>query len=199
MVDNSSLKIKKLLNNNKVLENPLVKSFLEDEEHFTLFENAILNPTQENKNKVEVMFKSYYEKIRINSYFKNLIRYYAIDFDKKIRRINNRYVLSLDRQIGKDDAESETFKELIENEGEMSFESEEITLRDEISNELLFQALEVLTETQYTVLDLIYVKNFTRTEVAKLMNSSPQNISNIHKKAIAKLKNCIRSEDIEKS
>ncbi|MEY9980603.1 sigma-70 family RNA polymerase sigma factor [Lysinibacillus sp. RC79] len=197
-INTTSKEVANLLNNSKVLENPVVKSFLENEEHFSLFEIAISTPTQENRNKVELMFKNHYEKIRINSYFKNLIRFYSIDFDKRIRKINNRFVLSLDRKIGKDDSKSETFKELIEDESEINFGTEDTTLRDEISNELLYQALEILTESQYRILDLIYVKNLTRTEIAKLMNSSPQNISNIHQKAVAKLKDRIRGGKIEK-
>lgn len=191
-IDKSVGKLKGLLKKKKITENPLINGFLENDEYFALFEKAILVPSEENKNKVEEVFKSYYEKIRINAYFNNLIKYYAIDFDKKVRKINHRFALTLDKPVGAEETEIGTLKDFLT--GNMvveETENDDKTLREEISNEILYKALEVLTETQYKVLDLIYVKNLTKKEVANLVNSSPQNVSNIHSKAIKKLKNSI--------
>ncbi|MBD8589757.1 sigma-70 family RNA polymerase sigma factor [Peribacillus simplex] len=190
-----SHQVKDLLNKGKIMVNPLLRGFLEDEEYFSLFEKAILDPTEENKDMVEEVFKSHYEKIRLESYLKNLIRYYSIDFDKKVRKIRGRFTLSLDKPIGF----FESFKDLIVDENAEDFDSEpeNKTLRDEVDNELLVQALDVLTESQYKILDLIYIKNLSKSEIANLINSSPQNISQIHNKAIKKLKKSIAGENIE--
>lgn len=194
-IDKSIGKLKEILKKNKITENPLINGFLEDDEYFALFEKAISAPTEENKNKVEEVFKSYYEKIRMNAYFNNLIKYYSIDFDKKVRKINQRFALTLDKPVGAEETEIATLKDFLP--GNMvveETESDDKTLREEISHEILYEALEVLTETQYKILDLIYVKNLTKKEVANLVNSTPQNVSNIHSKAIKKLKNSIGGE-----
>ncbi|MED1865861.1 sigma-70 family RNA polymerase sigma factor [Fictibacillus nanhaiensis] len=57
-----------------------------------------------------------------------------------------------------------------------------------IENERLFQAINLLTSKQQKVLDLIYVQGFNNKEVADLFKETPQNISNIHKQAIKKIK-----------
>ena len=178
-------KTKEIIEKNNLLKNPLIKGFLNNEENYHLFQKAILFPNLENKNKVEEVFAKHYEQVRIDSYFRNLIKYFSIDFDKKIRKLNNRFYLTLDKPIGTE-SETITHKDLIPEENKIKFGEQ--TLHNEIGDESLFQALEILSESQYRILELIYVKNLTNIEIAGLMNSSPQNISNIHRKAIRKLR-----------
>lgn len=180
----SKSNIQYTIEENDLKKEPLIAGFLKDNRHYELYEKAILNPTIENKNKVEEMFKLYYEKVRMDAYIFNLIKYYAIDFDKKIKKLNNRYLLSLDKPTIKDEKLN-----LIDSIGNsIQFTTECKTLRDEITDEIIIRALNSLTDYQYKILDLIYVKNLTQKEIAALVNSSPQNISNIHKKALRKLK-----------
>lgn len=180
----SKSNIQYTIEENDLKKEPLIAGFLKDNRHYELYEKAILNPTIENKNKVEEIFKLYYEKVRMDAYIFNLIKYYAIDFDKKIKKLNNRYLLSLDKPTIKDEKLN-----LIDSIGNsIQFTNECKTLRDEITDEIIIRALNSLTDYQYKILDLIYVKNLTQKEIAALVNSSPQNISNIHKKALRKLK-----------
>ncbi|WP_312755428.1 sigma-70 family RNA polymerase sigma factor [Rummeliibacillus suwonensis] len=180
----SKSNIQYTIEENDLKKEPLIAGFLKDNRHYELYEKAILNPTIENKNKVEEMFKLYYEKVRMDAYIFNLIKYYAIDFDKKIKKLNNRYLLSLDKPTIKDEKLN-----LIDSIGNsIQFTTECKTLRDEITDEIIIRALNSLTDYQYKILDLIYVKNLTQKEITALVNSSPQNISNIHKKALRKLK-----------
>lgn len=180
----SKSNIQYTIEENDLKKEPLIAGFLKDNRHYELYEKAILNPTIENKNKVEEMFKLYYEKVRMDAYIFNLIKYYAIDFDKKIKKLNNRYLLSLDKPTIKDEKLN-----LIDSIGNsIQFTTECKTLRDEITDEIIIRSLNSLTDYQYKILDLIYVKNLTQKEIAALVNSSPQNISNIHKKALRKLK-----------
>lgn len=180
----SKSNIQYTIEENDLKKEPLIAGFLKDNRHYELYEKAILNPTIENKNKVEEMFKLYYEKVRMDAYIFNLIKYYAIDFDKKIKKLNNRYLLSLDKPTIKDEKLN-----LIDSIGNsIQFTTECKTLRDEITDEIIIRALNSLTDYQYKILDLIYVKNLAQKEIAALVNSSPQNISNIHKKALRKLK-----------
>ena len=166
------------INENAFKKNPLIAGFLKDKHHYELYKKAILNPTIENKDKVEDKFKLYYEKVRMNAYIFSLIKYYAIDFDKKVKKINDRYILTLDMPRIND--------EYIKSS--MQFTTKYKTLRDELTDETTIRALNSLTDYQYKILDLIYVKRLTNKEIAELVNSTPQNISNIHKNALRKLK-----------
>ncbi|MCR6525379.1 sigma-70 family RNA polymerase sigma factor [Lysinibacillus capsici] len=180
----SSSNIQCKIDENDLKRNPLIAGFLKDNDHYEHYEKAILNPTTENKNKVEEMFKSYYEKVRMNAYIFSLIKYYAIDFDKKVKKLNNRYVLTLDKPAINDEKVN-----LIDSlKSSIQFTTECKTLKDEITDEKTIRALNSLTDYQYKILDLIYVKSLTNKEIAALVNSTPQNISNIHKKALKKLK-----------
>lgn len=184
-------RMKEILENKDAIDNPLIKGFLNNDTNFQAFEKAILNPTIENKDRVEILFKEYYKGIRVNAYFTNLIRYYSIDFDKKVRKLKDRYTATLDKPAN-DNENAPSFKDLITDK---TIEDDELipdnTLREIISDDLLYQALDVLTTFQYQILDLIYVKNLSQIEIAELMNSTPQNISNTHRRSLRKLKKTI--------
>lgn len=184
-LENCNDQIKNLLKKNKIDENKLLKTFLEDEENFLLFENAVLNPTIENRKKVEDTFQIYYEQIRKFAYINSLIRIYSVDFDKRVRKLRNRYSLILDQPVNDEAANTNTYKNIIPSELNQENYS---SLREAVGNEPLYNALEILTDFQYLILELIYVYNLSKTEIAKLVETSPQNISNTHKKAIVKLK-----------
>ncbi|MGE1115670.1 sigma-70 family RNA polymerase sigma factor [Priestia megaterium] len=174
------------LKKNNALKNPLITGFLNNDSNYQAFREAIVFPCKENDEKVEQLFLNHYETVRKKAYFNNLIKYFAIDFDKRIRKLSNRFVLTLDKPMESDSSEGMTPKDLISEE--YDFKSKEGTLKAEIGNKVLYQTLDILSELQYKILELIYVKNLTNIEIASLMNSSPQNISNIHRKAIKKLK-----------
>lgn len=178
--------IKNLLQKNKVMNKALIRTFLEDKENFTLFEKAILKPTQTNKDLVEKAFQEHYEKVRFDFYFTNLIKRAAVDFDKKIRKINERFSLTLDTPSTSDTENGGSILDLLVDDN--PFEEEPSTLNEEITNELLFQTLEYLTDSQYKILDLLYVKNLTNLEAAEAANVSAQYVSQTQKRALQKLK-----------
>ncbi len=178
--------IKNLLQKNKVMNKALIRTFLEDKENFALFEKAILKPTQTNKDLVEKAFQEHYEKVRFDFYFTNLIKRAAVDFDKKIRKINERFSLTLDTPSTSDTENGGSILDLLVDDN--PFEEEPSTLNEEITNELLFQTLEYLTDSQYKILDLLYVKNLTNLEAAEAANVSAQYVSQTQKRALQKLK-----------
>ncbi|MGJ3221782.1 sigma-70 family RNA polymerase sigma factor [Geobacillus sp. CAMR5420] len=65
---------------------------------------------------------------------------------------------------------------------------EQRSLKDQIENERLYRALDVLTQKQVLILEMIYVNNLTLREIANILDSTPQNVSNLHRKALEKLK-----------
>lgn len=179
-------RINKILDSNNILQNPLLKSFLDEQENYMLFKKAILEPNQENKDKVEELFKIHYEKVRLNAYFNKLLKNFAIDFDKKVRKLQQRFSLTLDSI--QDVSPVKNLSMDLQINGD-DLNTPEGSLKEEIGDVTLSKALESLTKTQYKILELIYVRKLTNLEVAKLLDSSPQNISNLHRKAIKKLKN----------
>ncbi|KGT37546.1 sigma-70 family RNA polymerase sigma factor [Weizmannia sp. CD-2023] len=190
-------KVKDLLNTSRVLKNPLIKGFLENEENFRLFQKAVLSPTKENKTKVEEKFSSYYEKVRMVAYYHRLIKQYAIDFDKRLRKARDKYSLTLETPLESGNEEAETLLSLIPDEKVNENIIYEKTLKEAISDEKLYNALKSLTETQYRILELIYARGLTTKEIADIIKSTPQNVSNIHRKAIKKLRKIMVGENYE--
>lgn len=170
------------------LTNPLVKGFLEDEYNFNLFKQAIMNFTERNKNLVGEAFTEYYEQVRKISYFSNMIRFFSIDFDKKTRKLNNRFLLTLDQPLRSESDYSMTVKDMIADPSIRSFYDGDESLKSQISDGTLYQALEILTKKQSFVLELIYARELSNIEVAEIIQSTPQNVSSIHKRALHKLK-----------
>ena len=189
-------KVDKILASNNILENPLLKSFLDETENYKSFENAIFEPSEENKEKVEELFKIHYEKVRFTAYFNKLINNFAVDFDKKIRKLQQRFSLTLDNT-----QEISLIESTVKNPS-IGVEDMDITLtslEEEIGDIKLSKAIKSLTKTQYKILELIYVGKLTNLEVANLLDSSPQNISNLHRKALKKLKIELEDKKNDKS
>lgn len=95
--------------------------------------------------------------------------------------MQNRYLLIVDNGISEFDSAGED--ERIE-EG----------LLDTVENEELFKALRKLTDKQLQILEMIYVKDSPIKVIAESLQTTPQNISNLHRKALNKLHHMLRKE-----
>lgn len=62
-------------------------------------------------------------------------------------------------------------------------------------NETLITGLKSLTKKQLIILNLIYIKELKLIEIANLLGTTPQNISNQHRKSLNKLYNYLKSGD----
>lgn len=67
-------------------------------------------------------------------------------------------------------------------------------LLENIESEPLINALKTLTNRQLMILDMIYHKQFTPKEISDILQTTPQNISNLHRKSLRKLKRILREE-----
>ncbi|WP_433595397.1 sigma factor-like helix-turn-helix DNA-binding protein [Lysinibacillus xylanilyticus] len=178
--------------NHKQVNNPIIKSFLLDSQNLYLVQKAILYPTDINKKLVDESFQSHYMNVRKTKYVSNLIYFFSLDFDKKRRRLQNRTLLVLDKGLSKDGGT--TAKELIEdtsNEKKLNRIVGE-GLLDNIGDEKLFNSLKKLTVKQLQILEMIYVKEFSIKEIAQTLQTTPQNISNLHRNALNKLNNTLK-------
>jgi RNA polymerase sigma factor (sigma-70 family) len=180
-------KVTKFFNDNKkALENPIVKGFLSNKNNYELLVRAITEPSKMNREKVDQAFTEHYKKVKKIKYISNLIRFFSIDFDKKIRKLNQRFLLTLDQPLAEDNNVS--MKDLLMDTNTSINVFEQRSLKDQIENERLYRALDVLTQKQVLILEMIYVNNLTLREIANILDSTPQNVSNLHRKALEKLK-----------
>src|SRR5699024_10518915 len=83
----------------RALKNPLILNFLNNSENYYLVKKAILYPTKHNKEIVENAFKNHYENVVKIKYITNLIHFYSIDYDKRIRKQKEHFKLILDQEL----------------------------------------------------------------------------------------------------
>ncbi|QSB10820.1 sigma-70 family RNA polymerase sigma factor [Lysinibacillus fusiformis] len=173
--------------NNEQVNNPIIKSFLSDSQNLYLVQKAILYPTDLNKKLVDESFQSHYINVRKIKYVSNLIYFFSLDFDKKRRRLQNRSLLILDKGLSEEG--ETTLKELIEDTRNENGLDHLIGggLLDNIEDVQLLKSLQKLTVKQLQILEMIYVKELSIKEIAQLLQTTPQNISNHHRKALNKL------------
>lgn len=178
-------------NNEKLLENNVIKNFLDIKENEKMLEKVLIDPSEKNFRELDESFKEYYLKIRIIKYISNLIYFYTIDFDKRINKRNQRYNLILDGSECNDSNENAMNlidKQSSSNSTEKDYFENEQSLNELIENQKLYKIYQQLTDKQKEILELIYVRDFTNKEVAEFYNETPQNISNLHKRALKKIK-----------
>jgi len=143
---------------------------------------------------VDESFQSHYKNVRKTKYVSNLIYFFSLDFDKKRRRLRKRSLLILDKGLSEkdgktaieriEDASNETEPDNIVGEG----------LLDNIEDEQLLKSLQKLTVKQLQILEMIYVKELSIKEIAQTLQTTPQNISNLHRKALNNLNNSLRKK-----
>ncbi len=178
--------------NNEQVNNPIIKSFLSDSNNLYLVQKAILYPTDHNKKLVDESFQSHYINVRKIKYVSNLIYFFSLDFDKKRRRLQNRTLLILDKGLSEEGGT--TAKEQVED-ASIEKELDNIVgegLLDNIEDEQLLKSLQKLTVRQLQILGMIYVKELSIKEIAQTLRTTPQNISNLHRKALNKLNHTLR-------
>lgn len=168
--------------NREQVKNPIIRSFLADAQNLYLVQHAILYPNDCNLKMVDETFQAHYQRVQKIKYISNLIYFFSLDFDKKKRRLQNRFLLVADSGLMDDGIREE--------------ESEEEGLLEKIENEQLFKGLQKLTDKQLQILEMIYVKDYSIKVIAETLKTTPQNISNLHRKALKKLHHIIRKEEI---
>jgi len=183
-------KILEFKNKNRTfLQNKLIVSFLEDPKHKSMYYETICNPTNENKQLLDRLFKYFYFRVRFTSHISSTLHFNSINHDKRYRKLQLRNNLTLDQKIT--DAEGEqTFKELIADENaEISIDkiSESENILEHITCPILYAAIQTLSEKQRKILELYYIHGLNDTEIGKELNQTQQSISKAHNIALKKL------------
>ncbi|MED1559483.1 sigma-70 family RNA polymerase sigma factor [Bacillus paramycoides] len=182
------------------MNEPIVRNFLKDKGNYAIFQEAILNPTHENKHLLNQVFAEYYRKVKIINYISKLVKYYSIDIEKRIHLNKQRNVLTLDASVNEDDENSIKMDVLSSSEEDLTYERFELAsgnLKDHLNNDVLHKALEVLSDKQMKILNLIYMNDFTNKQVAEILKESEQTVSYNHKAALTKLQEIMKKNEEE--
>ncbi|RAP26429.1 hypothetical protein C2W64_01973 [Brevibacillus laterosporus] len=183
-----------------LLSNPILKNFLKEEENLLLFSKVINSPTQENREELDRSFKSFYGKIRLLNFISKLLYYNAIDYDKKVRQRNQRYLLTLDKPIestSRDDivtivdfipSDQPTLDEVIIHKNNV--------LDEMIDDRQLSKAIKILTAKEKLMIELAYIHNMSDREIAKKLCVSHQAIGKTRKRAINKIRNYMEKKNV---
>ncbi|MBN8208683.1 sigma-70 family RNA polymerase sigma factor [Bacillus sp. NTK071] len=169
-------------------ENLLFKSFVQEDVHWTSFREALLDPSQKALMNLNTLFHMYYVEIRFIAYLTKLIRYTAINFDRKRRLEHLRYPLTLDQPVGESGS---TWIELVSSEDIQ----EGARFEEQLTSRSLYSAYKRLTGKQKEVLELSYRLETSDTEIAEARGISQQAVSRRRKRALEKLRE-VRKESI---
>lgn len=178
------------------LNEPIVKRFLADPQNQQLFQEVTENPNEQNHLLLDRKFKVFYKKARMLKYFSTMIRISSIDFDKKDRKIKQRYLLTLDAPLNNED-EKTTRTETIPDPVEEPFTTSCVNLTECITDPTLYRAYTRLNKKQKKVLNLMYLEGLTLQDIATFLGDSKQNINNIHKRSLNRLKSTISLKNQE--
>lgn len=80
----------------EIMKHPIVKHFLSNPQHYRLFKNVMESPNEKDARSLDELFKQFYKEIRIVKYMNSMIRIFSIDFDKRVRKNQKRYPLTVD-------------------------------------------------------------------------------------------------------
>lgn len=186
MTNNSTVE-KFKLENPHFFSQPIVKSFLSDNTHHTLLENALEFPSKKNIELLDNAFKIHFSEIKLIKLISSTIYYYSIDFDKRIRKERSRYPLIVDKPTN--DNNEILFKDLIVSDFNIdSYLEMNNNLENLLEDEQLINALAKLTKKQKFILNAYYNLELKDVEIAKIMGVTQQSISKSRNRALEKLR-----------
>ncbi|MCY8478046.1 sigma-70 family RNA polymerase sigma factor [Bacillus atrophaeus] len=166
-------------NNQELMNQPVIKRFLASSANFTLFVKAIENPTTVNKSALDQAFKAFYKDLKMRKYITSLIRFFAIDYDKKRKKVQGSNELLLDDEDFLDTLASEPLGDIFWDN------SLEELVEDEIITKII---KENLSCKQKQVLHLYYIEGFSNKEIAAMFGESQQRVSKCRVDALKKIR-----------
>ncbi|QPA31255.1 sigma-70 family RNA polymerase sigma factor [Thermaerobacillus caldiproteolyticus] len=170
----------------EAIQNPLSDSFVKSEEGNELVRAYLSRPSKENLDRINEAFKSYCLKIKTFSYFSKTMGFEAKHFDKKRRKIADRFLLILDAPI--DGEESITMKDVIADPTQNTLDIPLETWEDNITNEDIRNAIKDLTERQKEVIKYSFFQDMKDREITNKLGISQQAVSKTRKAALDKLR-----------
>lgn len=147
----------------EIIDHPLIQQFLSNPKNEQLLKQVMEEPNEENAKKLDSEFKQFYQKIRIIKYISTMIRIFSVDFDKRVKKKQQRFPLILDHpdtQEVKDPVQTDTYEAVLFNQQDLG---------EHLQDQTLYKAYQQLTDKQKMVLTQIYVEGQTMKEIADLV------------------------------
>ncbi len=144
----------------EIVDHPLIQQFLSNPKNQQLLRQVMEEPNEENAKKLDSEFKQFYQKIRIIKYISTMIRIFSVDFDKRVKKKQQRFPLILDHpdtQEVKDPVQTDTYEAVLFNQQDLG---------EHLQDQRLYKAYQQLTDKQKMVLTHIYVEGQTMKEIA---------------------------------
>lgn len=156
------------------MENPLIISFLKNENMKALYLDYLNNPDEFTKEIIEYHFSQYCRKIQILSYFSKTLHFDAQRFDMKIRDHSEKYPLILNQDNGFEDI---LVRETVEDDYDEYAVDNYENLSEIISNKQLYMIVDNLKPKNKELLYLLYVKGLEEKEVAQMLGLTIQAVN----------------------
>lgn len=170
-----------------LISNVLLRSFFQHKGYASLQKRAWQHPSAENLKALEDAFLDFKRMRRFLSYVSQTLYWEAVKFDQRKRRYQQTFPLIVD--TSSEDPEEGPFETVTaeENLEKDRMETMASTIEELCTEPWLIQAIQALTPAQKSVLFYVYKKGYTLTETASLLHTTPQNISNIHRRLLSYL------------
>ncbi|HWJ77329.1 MAG TPA: FliA/WhiG family RNA polymerase sigma factor [Niallia sp.] len=153
-------------------------------------EDWLSRGTREKSKKIEAAIEKLEQKLMRNITAKEIADELEITVEEVYATMNEHFfanVLSIDEQLNdSDEKESQSFS-IRDDKTEIP---EDKVLKDELVQEMA-QKIKELNEKEQLVISLFYKEELTLTEIGNVMNLSTSRISQIHSKAIFKLRHSL--------
>lgn len=161
----------------------ILNGFLNIEENRDRYQKYMEHPTEENRKRLDELFKKHMYVIRYISYFIKMVHFESKHFDKKQRKRNELFQLTLDKM----DEDGHRIVDLLPEDNVNEYLG--YRLEDLVEDPDLYSSIQSLTDRQKTLLNLVFIEGMKDTEIAKLLGVSQQAVTKAKKKALTKLKN----------
>jgi RNA polymerase sigma factor (sigma-70 family) len=172
-----------------LIENRLLKSFLEDEKAHQLYKSYLENPNIQTKDTLEKMFKIHFRKIQLLSYFSRILHFESQRYDKKNRHQTNLYQLVLDKESNEGDV---CIIDMIPDESVLDdFEmisSDAAQLESFFEDEKLYSIVSNLTQRQKYIIHALFIENQSESEVAERLSITKQAVNKVKNQTLKKIK-----------
>ncbi|MFD1738722.1 sigma-70 family RNA polymerase sigma factor [Bacillus salitolerans] len=132
------------------------------------------------------VFRKHFFEYRFISYLTTYFYYESVQFDKKVRKRNEKECAILDSPID----DGITLKDSIATKGEVTSKKE--TFKETVTNDLLVESFKALSALQQDILNFYYVEGYKEREISEMLNISQQAVSKSKRKAIDKLKKLMK-------
>jgi RNA polymerase sigma factor for flagellar operon FliA len=144
---------------------------------------------REKAKKIEDAYQKLEQQLLRSATDKEISSYLQVsenEFNQMVQDIAVTTICSIDDPIREDDAETR-LSLLIDEKAK----NPEYKVNEHFLQETLAKAIERLTEKERTVVSLFYYEDLSLSEIAEVMSLSPSRISQLHSKAILRLRGAL--------